>query len=81
VVLFGNVRNKISMSDNMDEKLQKLVELRNETEKDIEKEIELLPRHGDACDCGDPEVFKQIFSGHFDEITETCLKCGGYIEK
>jgi hypothetical protein len=65
----------------MDEKLQKLVGLYNKTEKEIEKEIELLPRHGDTCDCDEPEAFKQIFSGHFEEITRTCLKCGGYIER
>ena len=64
----------------MDEKLQKLVELYNKTEKEIEKEIESLPMYGNACNCDEPEVFKQIFSGHFDEITKTCLKCGGYIE-
>ena len=64
----------------MDEKLQKLVELYNKTEKEIEKEIASLPRYGDACNCDDPEVFKQIFSGHFDEITKTCLNCGGFVE-
>lgn len=55
----------------MDDKLQKLVEIYNKTEKEIEKEIESLPMHGDACNCDGSEVFKQIFSGHFDEITKT----------
>jgi len=64
----------------MEEKLQKLVELYNKTEKEIEKELKLLPRHGDACNCHESEVFKQIFSGHFEEIMKTCLKCGGYVE-
>lgn len=64
----------------MGDKLQRLVEIYNNTEKAIEKEIESLPRHGDVCNCDKPEVFKQIFSGNFDEITETCLICGGYIE-
>jgi hypothetical protein len=63
----------------MDDKLQKLVEIYHKTEKDIDKEIESLPKYGDACTCGEPEVFKHIFSGHFDEITKTCLKCGGYV--
>ena len=62
-------------------RLKELVNKYNEIEKEIEKEIEHLPRHGDACNCDKPEVFKQIFSGHFDEITETCLNCGGYIER
>lgn len=64
----------------MNEKLQKLVELYNKTEKEIEKEIGSLPMHGDACNCDEPEVFEQIFSGHFDEMARTCLKCGGYVE-
>ena len=62
-------------------RLKELVNKYNEIEKEKEKEIEHLPRHGDSCNCDKPEVFKQIFSGHFDEITEICLKCGGYIEK
>jgi hypothetical protein len=76
VAMFGKVRNKIFM----DEKLEKLVDLYSKIEKEIKKEIESLPRHGDVCNCHEPEVFKQIFSGHFEEITETRLKCGGYIE-
>ena len=62
-------------------RLKELVGQYNKLEKEIEKEIEHLPRHGNVCNCDCPEIFKQIFSGHFDEITETCLKCGGYIEK
>lgn len=64
----------------MNDKLQKLVELYNKTEKEIEKEIELLPRHGNVCNCDESEVFRQIFSGNFEEITKTCINCGGYIE-
>ena len=62
-------------------RLKELVDKYNEIEKDIKKEIEHLPRHGNTCNCDRPEVFKQIFSGHFDEIIEICLRCGGNIEK
>lgn len=52
---------------------------------DIENEINaLLPkmgRYGMSCTCDDPTVFKQIFQGKFDEITEVCLQCGGTIER
>lgn len=62
------------------DKLKKLVDLYNKTEKDIEKELLKLPRHGQRCICGDRTIFRQIDVGDTYEIIETCLNCGGYIE-
>lgn len=64
----------------MKETLKSLVELYDKIGKDIERELEELPRYGSLCDCNKPDIFKQIFSGHQDEIMCICVECGGYVE-
>ena len=45
----------------------------------LEEEIlnELAGDH--ECECDEPEVYKHIFEGEWDEIHTKCLNCGGFI--
>lgn len=62
--------------------LQRLVDRYYVAEEEIDLSLTELRNYGKECDCslGDRVVFKQIFEGDFDEISKTCLKCGGTIE-
>jgi hypothetical protein len=57
-----------------------LVDKYVEIEKEINDRLSKLGRYGMSCNCDEPAIFKQIFQGKFDEITETCTQCGGTIE-
>jgi hypothetical protein len=59
--------------------LKSLISRYKELEIQIEEELEKLPNNGKMCNCGQKEIFYQIFHGHFDEIMRTCIKCGGCI--
>lgn len=64
----------------MDEKLKSLIELYKKTEKEIDEELDKLPMRGNICKCDEPNVFRQIYVGHWHEMMEVCLECGGDIE-
>jgi len=63
------------------ELLQKLVGTYYSTEDEINVALSCLERYGDICNCKKPVGFKQIHEGDFDEIVETCITCGGVVDK
>lgn len=50
-------------------------------DSDIRVALAKMPRYGNSCNCEEPLVFKQIFEGKFEEILQTCLNCGGTVER
>jgi hypothetical protein len=63
------------------ETLVDLVDRYHGMEEDIDALLSRMERHGKSCDCEEPLVFKQIFDGKFEEILQTCLTCGGTVER
>lgn len=64
----------------MEEELQKLINKYYSTEDEINIALSGLNRYGDVCNCDHPNILKQIHEGDFDEVTKTCLECGGIVE-
>lgn len=61
--------------------LHELVGKFYDMEKDINAILSRLERHGKTCNCDEPVILKQVYEGKFDDILETCIGCGGTIER
>lgn len=65
------------------EDLQRLIDMYYVAEEEISTVLANLRNFGKVCDCacGDRVVFKQVVEGDFDYVLETCVVCGGNIER
>jgi hypothetical protein len=61
--------------------LPELVDKYYDIEKDINTILSRLERHGKICNCDEPVVLKQVYEGKFDDVIQTCISCGGTIER
>lgn len=61
--------------------LAQLVNRYHAMEEDINIVLSKMERHGMICNCDEPVIFKQIYEAKFDDIIETCLECGGTLER
>ena len=61
--------------------LEEKIALYYKLEKEILEELEKKDSNGMDCSCDEPEDFKYIFEGEWDEIQVVCSNCGGLIEQ
>jgi hypothetical protein len=76
---------KIECEINISEEvnLRRLVDRYYVLEEEIDMMLAKLRNYGKECDCDNRVIFKEIkeiFEGDFDEISSTCLNCGGIVE-
>lgn len=61
--------------------LPELVNRFHSMEEDINVMLSRLERHGKNCNCDEPVIFKQIYEVKFDDVIQTCILCGGTVER
>lgn len=61
--------------------LPELVNKYYDIEKDINVILSRLERHGKTCNCDEPVILKQVYESKFDDVIQTCISCGGTIER
>ena len=58
-------------------KLNDKLKLLYKLEKEILEELDSIGN--DECKCDNPETFKYIHEGNWDEVQTRCINCGGCI--
>jgi hypothetical protein len=61
--------------------LADLVTKYHEMESEIDALLSRMERHGMNCNCDEPTIFKQIYEGKFEDVIQTCIECGGTVER
>jgi len=62
--------------------LARLIGIYRGIEDEINAVLSKMERYGKICNCDDPLAFKQVDeSSKFDDVSQTCLNCGGTIER
>lgn len=61
--------------------LVRLISIYRGAEEEINAVLSRMERHGKICNCEEPLIFKQVYEGKFDDVLQTCLNCGGTVER